>query len=124
MADNKVINLLKNGTVVSDSKGEVLDLLHYSRLQVEVKVKVASNASQTIQLQHAAVNEAEAFEDLGPTYALDSVGNVVNSYSSFLRYVRMVASSSISTQPILSVGVIAKQYKRPDQQSSRRQARL
>jgi len=110
MADNQVFTLIKDGTVVSDSKGEVLDLLHYSRLQVEVRVKVASNASQTVQLQHAAANEADLFEDLGPTYALDAVGNVVNNYSSFYRYVRMVASSSITTQPIISVAVLAKEY--------------
>ncbi len=110
MANNQVFTLIKDGTVVSDSKGEVLDLLDFSRLQVEVRVKVASNASQTIQLQHAAANEADLFVDLGPTYALDAVGNVVNNYESFLRYVRMVASGSISTQPTLSVGVVAKEY--------------
>jgi len=110
MAENKSIILLKNGTVVSDSEGQVVDLLAFCRLQVEVRVKVPSNAGETLQLQHAAANESELFVDLGPTYALDAAGAVVNNYSSFLRYVRFVASSSISTQPTLTVAMIAKEF--------------
>ena len=51
MAENKSIILLKNGTVVSDSEGQVVDLLAFCRLLVEVRVKVPSNAGETLQLQ-------------------------------------------------------------------------
>jgi hypothetical protein len=75
-----------------------------------VVVKVPSNAGETLQLQHAAENEAELFVDLGPTYALDAADSVVYNYDSFLRYVRLVASSGITTQPTLTAAIVAKEF--------------
>jgi len=95
--------------MITDETGEVLDLLHYKTMQVQVQVKVAANSGQTLQLQHSAVNEADAFIDLGTTFDIASVGNQIKSYDEFLRYVRLKASGSITTQPTLSIAVMAKE---------------
>ena len=108
MAQNRSVVLMKDGTVINDETGEVLDLQDYKTLQVHVHVKVAANASQTLQLQHSAVNEDEAFVNLGTTYDIASTGNKIKSYDEFLRYVRFKASGSISTQPTLTLAVVAK----------------
>ena len=110
MSDNRTYALVRDGTVISDEKGQVLDLLHFSKVHVHVRVKVPANASQTLQMQHSAVDEDGAFEDLGPTYDISAAGNQIQHYSGFLRYVRFEASGSISTQPTLSVVVVAKEY--------------
>jgi len=107
--NNKVITLIKDGTVVSDARGEVMDLGPYGKFFIHVHVKVASNASQTIQIQHSAFNEDGAFEDLGSTIDIASTGNKTQNYENFLRYVRLEASASISTQPTLSVYLVAKE---------------
>ncbi len=107
--DNLTITVMKDGTVTSDAKGEVFDLGGYGKLFVHQHVKVASNASQTLQLQHSAFNEDGAFEDLGSTLDIVSTGNDTQNYENFLRYVRFVASSSISTQPTLSLYMVAKE---------------
>jgi len=99
---------MKDGTMITDETGEVIDLLQYKTLQVQVHVKVAANASQTLQLQHSAVNENDAFMDLGTTFELSSTGNKIKSYDEFLRYVRFKASDSITTQPTLTIVAMAK----------------
>jgi len=109
VADNSSNILMRDGTMITDETGEVLDLLHYKTMQVQVQVKVAANSGQTLQLQHSAVNEADAFIDLGTTFDIASVGNQIKSYDEFLRYVRLKASGSITTQPTLSIAVMAKE---------------
>ena len=108
MADNSSNILMKDGTMITDETGEVLDLLQYKTMQVQVHVKVAANASQTLQLQHSAVNEEDAFDDLGTTFDIASTGSKSKSYDEFLRFVRLKASASITTQPTLSIAVLAK----------------
>ncbi len=110
MSDNRSLALVKEGTVTSNETGEVCDMLAYCRLQVQVRVKVAANASQTLQLQHAAIDEDAAFVNLGSAYDIAAVGTYYISYDSFMRYLRVVASGGISTQPPLSVYVIGKEY--------------
>jgi len=105
---NQEFTLIKDGTMISDEKGQVLDLLHYNELEVQVRVKIAANSGQTLQLQHSAVNEDGAFAGTGSTFDLATTGNKVNSYGSFLRYIRLVASGSISTQPTLTAVLVAK----------------
>jgi len=108
MADNSFFILMRDGTMISDETGEVLDLQDHKTLQVQVHVKVAANASRVLQLQHSAVNEDDAFVNLGTTYDIASTGNKIKSYDEFLRYVRFKASGSISTQPTLTLAVVAK----------------
>ena len=105
--NNASYTLLRDGTVTSDETSEVLNLGPFSKFHVHVRVKIAANASQTLQMQHSAINEDGAFEDIGNTLDIASVGNAIEDYSNFLTYVRFKASGSISTQPTLSVYVIA-----------------
>jgi len=107
--NNRAITAIKDGTVVSDERGAVFDLLGFKKLQVQVSVKVAANASQTLQLEHSAVDDEDAFTSLGSTIDIASTGNKISEIDGYLRYVRFKASSSISTQPTLSAYVIAKE---------------
>ncbi len=107
--NNRAITAIKDGTVISDERGEVHDLLGYKKLQVQVAVKVAANASQTLQLEHSAVDDEDTFTSLGSTIDIASTGNQISEVENFLRFVRFKASSSISTQPTLSAYIIAKE---------------
>lgn len=107
--NNQSITMLKEGTVISDEKGEVVDLGAFSKIHFQVRVKVAANASQTLQIQHAAVNEDAAFLDIGTALDIATAGTDEVQMDNFLRYVRYLASGSISTQPTLSLYVIAKE---------------
>ncbi len=107
--NNKVITLVKDGTVLSDAKGEVIDLGSFGKVLVHVHVKVAANASQTLQLEHSAVDDEDAFTSLGNTIDIASTGNKISEVTGYLRYVRYKASASISTQPTLSMHIIAKE---------------
>jgi hypothetical protein len=107
--NNQVFTMMKDGTVVSDGKSAVLDLGLFGKIHAHVHIKVAANASQTIQFQHAAINEDGAFDDLGSAVSIAATGNQTLTANNFLRYVRFQASSSISTRPTLSVFVVAKE---------------
>ncbi len=107
--NNESITVMKEGTWISDEKDEVFDLGAYKSLYVHVRIKVPSNASQYVVLQHAAINEDGAFENLGSNLSLATAGNETEDVAEFMRYVRFVASSSISTQPTVSIYIVAKE---------------
>jgi len=106
---NRAITVMEDGTVTTDSSGRVYDLQDFKKLHVQVRVKVAANSGQTLQVQHSAVDEEDTFMNLGSTIDIASTGNKGVSFDEFLRFVRVKASSSITTQPTLSVYVIAKE---------------
>jgi len=107
--NNQAFSMMEDGTVVSDGVSGVLDLGLFGKMHAHVHLKIAANASQTIQFQHAAINEDGAFANLGSAVSIASTGNQTLTADNFLRYIRFKASSSISTRPTLSVYVIAKE---------------
>lgn len=107
--NNITIMVMKDGTVISNAKGEVYDLGDFARFFVHLYVKVPANSGQTLQIQHAGSNEDGAFVDIGSTLDLATAGNDVQEFTNFLRYVRYVTSSGITTQPTLSIYLVAKE---------------
>lgn len=64
----------------------------------------------TWKLQHAAVNEDEAFKDLaGGSVLLNATDNHVLTIPSFLRYVRWVTDSAVAGDPLALADLIAKE---------------
>lgn len=113
MSSNRSITMKRDATVISDEKGEVVDLLGFTRMQAQLHVKKAANASQYVQLEHSAVNSDDCFKELGGTFDIAPgavPSNEYNTYSNFLRYIRLRASNSITTQPTITFTVIAKEY--------------
>ena len=106
---NRAITVMKAGTVVSNERGRVYDLEAYKKIHAQVYVKVAANSSQTLQLEHSAVDDEDAFTNLGSTIDIASTGNKVSSIDAFLRFVRIKASGSITTLPTLSIYLVAKE---------------
>ena len=107
--NNKAITLKKDALVIADETGETQDLGAYSKLHVHLRVKLGSNASQNIQFQHSAVDEDGSYKDLGSSLTLATTGNYVEDVSNFLRYVRYSASNGITTNPTVSLFIIAKE---------------
>ena len=107
--NNSVTTMMKDGTVVADECGEILDFGPFKALQIQVHVKVAANSGSTLQMQHSAVDDEDTFIDLGSAIDIATTGNKIGSEDEFLRYVRFKASSGITTQPTLSMYVVAKE---------------
>ena len=107
--NNKAITVKKDSLVIADEVGEAYDLGAYTKLHVHLRVKLGSNASQNIQLQHSAVDEDGAYKALGSSLTLVTVGNYSQDVSNFLRYVRYTASNGITSNPTVSLFIIAKE---------------
>ena len=87
---------------------EAWDAGQYNKLQVNFSVLTAGSAG-TLKLQHAAVNEDKAYEDLsGASVNLNSAGNSFVTVSDFLRFVRW-SSASAAGSPVALIDIIAKQ---------------
>jgi len=108
MDENLTFVVMQDGTMITDEKGEVYDLLQFALLEVQVHVKEAANSGETLQLQHSAVDVDDAYVDLGSTFDIATTGNKIASQGEFLRFIRFKASTNITTQPTLSIVVVAK----------------
>lgn len=102
--------LINKSTVITGDKTEALDLLDYSTLELELRVRVPANAGITLEMQHSAVNDDECFDGLGTALGIASADdrNQTQSYSNFLRYVRLIVNGTVTTQPTLTAVVVAK----------------
>lgn len=107
--NNRAISIKKGAQVFSDETGSSYDLGAYSKLQLHLRVKVASNAAKSIQFEHAATDDDLAYMNVGDSMTLAGTGNFFVTVSDFLRYVRFKASSGITTVPTVSLFVIAKE---------------
>lgn len=90
---------------------EVVDAGAYKSAEVQFRCLVAGGAGQA-KLQHAAVNEPDAFKDIsGAAWNLNAAGASGNQYlsvSSFLRYIRWVTDASVSGSPVALIDIIFK----------------
>ncbi len=90
-------------------RDEVLDLGAYNTLQIQLRVLVAGSGGN-VKIQHAAVNEPDAFKDLsGASAALNATGNHFVTVTNFLRYLRWVTDGSVSGSPAVLIDIIAKE---------------
>lgn len=92
---------------------QVIDFGAYKQLNVDVRVIKAGTgtAAGTIKLQHAAVNEPDAFRNLtNASWVIDSTGT--GGYleiTAFLRFVRWVTDSNVAGSPVVLIDVMAKE---------------
>ena len=88
---------------------DIWDAGAYRTLEVQARVVKAGTAGY-LKIQHAAVNEEDAFRDLtGGNVGLSAVDNIYFSATGFLRYVRWVTDGAVTGSPVALVDVIAKE---------------
>lgn len=89
-----------------DSK-DAFDGGGYSKLELQCRI-LKSGSAGSIKLQHAAVNEEDAYIDLGSAswVATGSGGHI--SISNFLRFIRWAADGSVAGNPVVMIDLIAK----------------
>jgi len=109
MSDNQAVKVLENATIGASQIGTPIDLGAFSTFHIQMHVAIVANSGQTLKFQHAAINENDYFEDIGSTMDLNAAGTANQEFGVFLRYVRWVASAGITTNPTLSLYIIAKE---------------
>lgn len=89
---------------------QIVDLGAYTQLNVQCRILKAGSAG-TLVLQHAAVNEDEAFVDIPDmTWTLSSTSNSsVEVATAFLRYVRWKTDGSVASSPVALIDIVAKE---------------
>lgn len=91
------------------TRDEVFDAGAYRVLEVQCRVVVAGGGG-SIKLQHAAVNEPDAFMDVsGGSWNLNATSKNYYSVTGFLRYLRWVTDGSVSGSPAVLIDIIAKE---------------
>ena len=98
--------------VLSADDVQTLDLAFdagaYSTLEIHVRI-LKSGSAGNLKLQHAAVNEEDAYIDLGTaSWAVTGSGGHI-SISNFLRYVRWVCDGSVAGNPVIMIDIVAKE---------------
>lgn len=90
-------------------RDEVFDAGAYTKLQIQTRVLVAGSAGN-VKLQHAAVNEPDAFKDIsGASWALNATSNNFTTINDFLRYVRWITDNGVTGSPSVIIDFIAKE---------------
>lgn len=86
----------------------VLDAGGHRVLEFQIRVLAAGTAGK-IKIQHAAVNEAEAFTDLDTIELnLSSLANSHQSANNFLRYIRWITDSGVGGNPVALIDMVCK----------------
>lgn len=94
---------------LSPTLAESFDAGAYTRLEVQARILVGGGGAGTVKLQHAAVNEPDAFIDIASaSWTLNTATNNYLSVTGFLRYIRWLASSGIAGSPAVVIDIIAK----------------
>lgn len=92
---------------VQDSDA-VFDAGGYRVLEFQFRV-LSSGTAGTLKVQHAAVNEPEAFTDLASMQVgLSATANLPLSCENFLRFLRCVTTGSVAGNPVAMCDVVAK----------------
>lgn len=92
---------------------ESLDLGAYREIEIIVTVVRAGTGSPTLLLKHAAVNEPDAFIAFNTAISVDLTqgsGTIIHYHNAyFSRWVRWVTSGTFTTNPVVTVDIIAKE---------------
>lgn len=67
---------------------EAIDVGDFNRLVVRVQTSVVADKGSRLYIQHAAVLDEDAFEDLCPGFWLSETGSHCRTFHDPLRYVR------------------------------------
>lgn len=88
---------------------EVTDAGAYNKAQIQFRVLKAGSAG-TVTLQHAAVNEPDAFKDVsGAQWNLNATTNSFTTVADFLRYLRVVSDANVAGSPVAMMDIILKE---------------
>jgi len=101
---NRWIRMVARRVLKNNEIGEVIDCGGAKQLGVEVQIYTTGGG--TVAIQHAAVNEDDAFTQLGSTFSLAGATSVQLN-ASFLRYVRFV-TASVTGSPEASIDLVVK----------------
>lgn len=106
---NQAYRMLDRRVITPNETSEILDLGPFKTLCVSIWVAAAGSAG-TIELQHAAISEPNAFTTVGSAVNLNATGVNVQYHTSFLRYVRWLSSGAVAGSPEVVIDVIAKEF--------------
>jgi hypothetical protein len=98
-----------SGAATQD-QAEYFDGGSYRVLEVQTRV-TSGGSGGTIKLQHAAVNEDNAFIDVAGFTAvnLNAVTNNVQEITAFLRYLRWATGAAPTGNPTVLIDIVAKE---------------
>ena len=110
MAENQSVTLLQNQLLrEGDKSGKGVDLGAFNVLKVHINVHVVSGAgSGELVMQHAAVDEECDYADLGNGFDLNDSGPNTHDQTDFLRFIRWRTGNTFTTDPTVSLIIIAK----------------
>jgi hypothetical protein len=103
--------ILDSRTMAASEKqpaAEVADFGAYRVLEMQIRVPKAGTGGN-LQLQHAAVNSEDSWQNLGAAIALNATSITFTTVSDFLRYVRWTSDAGVAGSPVANVDVIAKE---------------
>lgn len=104
----RLLDVRKLTANLTQPREQVWDAGAYAHLELHCRVLVAGSAG-TVVVQHAAVNEEDAFRDLA-SFALS--GGTPGGYTStdhFLRYLRWRTDGAVAGDPSALIDVMAKE---------------
>lgn len=88
---------------------KIYDAGAYATIIAQFRI-LSGCTSGAIELQHAAVNEPDAFKSLGSPVSLITPDNIIEVYSNFLRFIRWkVVGSVTGTAPNVLIDLVSKQ---------------
>lgn len=86
----------------------IFDAGGFETLNVEFRVLKAGSEGD-VQLQHAATSEEpNSWINLGSPVDVAAAGNTYAHISSFLRFLRWVATSDVAGSPVVQIDIVAK----------------
>ena len=94
---------------MTQSLRDAYDAGAFKQLEVQVRVLKSGTGTGNLKLQHAAVNEEDAYVDItGATWSLSGAGGFT-PIPDFLRFIRWVTDNNVQGDPIVIVDIVAKE---------------
>ncbi len=96
---------------MTQSLRDAYDAGAFKQLEVQVRVlkKDTNPTPGNLKLQHAAVNEEDAYVDItNATWSLGGAGGFT-PIPDFLRFIRWVTDNNVQGDPIVIVDIVAKE---------------
>ncbi len=104
----RVLDVRKLTASLEQPRDQYIDAGAFAHLEVDVRVVVAGTAGN-IKLQHAAVNEPDAFRDLATmSWPLTGAGSFLFT-DHFLRYIRWVTDAGLTGSPQVIIDIVGKE---------------
>ena len=112
---SRYVRLLDPTVLVASAKQDkedALDLGAYTTLQAQVRVlEIGGAGPGNVYLEHAAVNEPDAYVPIAGTNVLVTAGatGAVVPVTGFLRFVRWATDAGVVGAPVVLIDIVAKE---------------